>query len=91
MTKKDYRQMLRADVIEQRIKAATEGMPKACYTKLLRLGNGNGVIIADYLIKYKLEATKGVKDSTRDPVRSMSLPDHPFDLSKLVKKHDGPG
>jgi hypothetical protein len=68
MTKKDYRQMLRADVIEQRIKAATEGMPKACYTKLLRLGNGNGVIIADYLIKYKLEATKGVKDSTRATV-----------------------
>ena len=53
------------DVIEQRIKVATEGMPKASYTKLLRLDNGNGVIIADYLIKYKLEATKGVKDSAR--------------------------
>jgi integrase len=57
-----------ADVIEQRIKAATEGMPKACFDKLLRLDNGNGVIIADYLIKYKLEATKGVKDSTRATV-----------------------
>lgn len=57
-----------ADVIEQRIKTATEGMPKACYSKLLRLGNGNGVLIADYLIKYNLEATKGVKDSTRATV-----------------------
>jgi|SRR5215831_11771527 len=51
-----------ADVIEKRIKAATEGMPssKACYDK------GNGVIIADYLLAYKLEVN--VKDSTRDTV-----------------------
>jgi len=40
-------------------------MPRSCYKKLLRLSNGNGVIIADYLIKYKLEATEGVEDSTR--------------------------
>jgi integrase/recombinase XerD len=56
------------DVIKQRIKTATEGMPNACFDKLLTLGNGNGVIIADYLIKYKLEAKKGVKDSTRATV-----------------------
>lgn len=55
------------EVVEQRIKTATEGMPKACSSKLLRLGP-NGVIIADYLIKYKLEATRGVKDSTRSTV-----------------------
>jgi integrase/recombinase XerD len=53
---------------EERIKAATQGMPKACFNKLLKLSNGNGVIIADYLNKYKLEATKGVKDSTRRTV-----------------------
>ncbi len=67
MTIKDYRPMSGADVIEQRIKTATEDMPKACYSKLLRLGP-NGLLIADYLIKYKLEATKGVKDSTRATV-----------------------
>ena len=55
-----------ADVIEQRIKAATKGMPKACFDKLLRLGNGNGVIIADYLLAYKIESA--VQDSTRDTV-----------------------
>jgi integrase/recombinase XerD len=52
---------------EERIKTATQGMPKACCNKLLELGP-NGVIIADYLNKYKLEAEKGVKDSTRRTV-----------------------
>jgi integrase/recombinase XerD len=53
------------DNIEQKIREATEPMPRSCYKKLVRLGNGNGVIIANYLIKYKLEASKGVEDSTR--------------------------
>jgi integrase/recombinase XerD len=52
--------------IKQKIKAATEGLSKACYDKLLRLGNGNGIIIADYLLAYKIE--NDVKDSTRDTV-----------------------
>lgn len=49
--------------VEQKIKQATEGMPKEAYKGLLLLKKKNAIIIADYLIAYKRE--RDVKDSTR--------------------------
>jgi hypothetical protein len=47
---------------EQKIKQATEGMPKEA-ENFLQLEKGNATIIANYLIAYKSE--NDVKDSTR--------------------------
>jgi integrase/recombinase XerD len=49
--------------LEIKVKQATMGMQRQCYNKLLRLGNGNSELLADYLLAYKRESD--TKDSTR--------------------------